>query len=302
MARLFAALVMSAVSARAEETSFAPRRAADERLFLSPTPDTLPPGHFVVSNDEVLLFRLGVGLTHRLQLDLWLGGFPLAGAGVIPVHGVLAGGAGAGLVGVFDIGLKVRLLDEDATAPGIAFSYDLLDAFGAGVGVAGAVLDGTAPAGAGGAVVGGVSAQFNVFSLTVGKHFGSTHVVAFLPQSAGFAAGGATTGTGASTSGGTPIGRFPTTFSGFLAAEQVLGDHSALAVELAPGRTLADSSAVTGARWLVGFDEPVLFLPLNRLRLRLDLAFVWSVSAPTDVSPRSQVTFFPWLGIGFYTI
>jgi hypothetical protein len=299
------------------------RRAADERLFLTPTPLTLEPGEFVISDDELILLRLGVGLSRRLQLDLWVGGFPVpaAGGGALAGHGIIAaGGAGAVVVGFFDVGLKVRLLDETASRPGVAFSYDLLDLFGAAVGGGGVALFGAGAAGAGFVAVGGANLQFNLFSLVASRHFGHTQVLAggylldnhhFLSQTAGFAAACGAGGVGEPgadgkvepcAGGSTRIERLPIHAQPFFGVEQVLGEHSALAAELLPRARLRDTVGTTGVRWLIGSSSARGPLALDRIRLRLDLAAVWLYLPPSSrkASARGAVLPLPWLGVGLY--
>jgi len=290
---------------------FADRRAADERLFLTPTPLTLDPGEFLISNDELLLFRLGWGLSRRVQLDMWFGALPIpvSGGFLFSEGHVVAGGGGAGLgvLGAFDVGLKVRILDESRTVPGLALSYDFLNVFGAALG-GGGIAVGDAVVGAVGAA--GANAQFNLFSVSVGKHFfGSTHVMAglyvldnhhLIPQSAGVTVGvGSDVGIGGGGGTGTPVGMLPIQVQPFLSVEQVLGPHSALAVELLPKLPFRQISFTTGARWLLGFDEAQGHWALNRVRLRIDAAVLWAYLPPTS-SSQSALVPLPWVGLGLY--
>jgi hypothetical protein len=300
------------------------RRAADERLFLTPTPLTVPAGHVAITSDQVLLWRLALGLTDRLQLDLWLGGLPIpiAAGGVLPLPGgILAGGAGGGaLFGVFDLGLKYRVLEETDRRPGVSLSYDMLDLFGASALAGGGVGLGGSGAGGGGFVgVGGANVQFNVLIATVGKHFGNTHLVAggglldnhhFLGQSARFTAacgGAGTDGSGTKAiltacTGSKPIDRLPTTATGFVSIEQVLGPHSSLGSEVFPRWPLENSMVTTGARWLLGGDRPRGPIALDRIRFRLDaaLAWFWLPANPQAQRPHGAPGYVPWLGIGVY--
>jgi hypothetical protein len=128
------------------------------------------------------------------------------------------------VLGLIDVGIEVRVLTETRTRPGIAASYDLLDAFAGAVGGAGIALAGAGAAGGGVVAIGGGNLQFNLFSLSVGKHLGPFHIVGetyvmdnhhFLPQSTRFAAacgaGGIGTGDGGKVepcgTGGTTIDR-----------------------------------------------------------------------------------------------
>lgn len=283
----------------------APRRAADERLLLTPTERTLPRHRLVLSNDEVLLFRLGFGLTDRLQLDLLAGGLPGAAGGLLPAGGLIAG-AGAGLIGTLALGLKYRILDEDGGVPGLALSYDLVDVFGAGIGVGAAAGGGGGAAGVG---VATANAQFNLFSLVAGWHLGSSSRLTlgarvldnhhFLPQSAQFSAVASGSGGAGTASTGTTIDRFPTVIQAWLGGEHALGPHSALMAEFFPGVRAQDLSGSFGARWLLGRDTPWLFLPLHKLRVRVDLAAV--LFAVRDNTGKLGVGALPWLGLGFYS-
>lgn len=292
---------------------FFERRAADERLLIAPTPNTLRAGSIFISNDELLLFRAGIGVSKRVQLHGWLGGLgiPLAGGFALPlIHAVAAGGgAGLALMGVVDLGVKVRVLDETAKLPGVAVGYDFLDLFGGVLGTGALVL-----AGNGGAAIGGVGGaaanlQFNLFSLSASKHFGRTHVVAgaylldnhhFIPQVATIAAAGGTTGgTGTSGTETTVLERVPLQFLPFAAVEQVLGPHSALMFELFPRAPFRDTFGSSGVRWLLGKREPSGFLALDRIRARVDLSAVW-VYLPGKNGRSGLVMPLPWLGLGLY--
>ncbi|MBI5609625.1 MAG: hypothetical protein HY902_12205 [Deltaproteobacteria bacterium] len=283
----------------------APRRAADERLLLTPTERTLPRHRLVISNDEILLFRFGFGITERLQLDVMAGGLPGAAGGILPAHGLFAG-AGAGLIGALDLGLKYHVLDEDGILPGLALSYDLIDVFGAGIGV-GAAAGGGAAAGVG---IATANAQFNLFSAVAGWHLGAaSHVTLgvraldnhhFLPQSARFdAVAAGSSGTGSASASAT-IDRLPLQVQPIVGLEQVLGRHSALMGEFFPAGAVEDLSGTFGVRWLLGRDKPWLFLPLHKLRVRLDLAGV--LFAARDSTGKLGLAGLPWLGLGFYTL
>ncbi len=293
-------------SAPAAAAVAAPRRAADERLLLTPTERTLPRHRLVISNDEVLLFRFGFGLTERLQMDVMAGGLPGAAGGILPAPGLFAG-AGAGLIGALDLGLKYRILQEDGWLPGLALSYDLVDVFGAGIGVGGAAGGGGAAAGVG---VATANAQFNLFSAAAGWHLGSdSHVTLgvraldnhhFLPQSAQFSAvASGSSGTGTANATAT-IDRLPLHVQPFLGLEQILGPHSALMGEFFPATAVQDLSGSVGARWLLGRDKPWLFLPLHKLRVRVDLAAV--LFGVRDTNGQLRLGMLPWFGLGFYTL
>ncbi len=300
------------------------RRAADERLLLTPTPLTLEPGEFVVSDDELLLARIGAGLSRRVQLDFWAGGVPIPGAGALgaPGHGIIGvGAAGAVVLGFFDLGLKVRVLDETRVLPAIAVAYDLLDVFGLGAGGLGIVVFGNGAGGGGFGVVGGANAQFNLITAVAGKHFGPVQVTAgtyvldnhhYLPQSAAFQAGcgGAASDGSSGTAGAIPcgsgyarLGRLPTQVQPFVGSEVVLGPHSSIMVDWLIGDPLESSVASTGVRWLLGWSRPRGLLALDRVRLRLDLAAVWlfeSADHQSSMQHGARALPLPWAGVGFY--
>lgn len=302
-----------------------PRRAADERLFFSPTARTLPKGAWAISDDEALLLRAAFGLTRRLQLDVWVGGIPVpaAGGGALPLPGaILAGGGGGGaLFGVFDLGLKFAVLEETNKIPGISVSYDLLDVYGAAIGGGGGVGIGGGGLGAGGFVgVGGINAQFNLFTLTAGKHFKSgTQFTAgawfldnhaFLPQSASFIAACGVAGSGGSGSGGvldkcsgsTPISHLPLQIQSFLGIEQIFSQSWSGAIEIMPRYPFSQTMWTTGVRWQPGGDAPVGFIALDRIKGRIDLALAWMILDKNPAAGRNSATvaYFPWIGFGLY--
>lgn len=310
------------VSVRRRDT--ADRRAADERLVLTPTPLTLEAGEFVISDDELLLARIGAGLSRRVQLDFWAGGLPIpgaAGAGAAG-HGIIGvGAAGAVVLGFFDLGLKVRLLDETRVLPAVAVAYDLLDVFGLGAGGLGLVVFGNGAGGGGFGVVAGANAQFNLITAVAGKHFGPVQVTAgtymldnhhYLPQSAAFQAGcgGAATDGSGGTAGAIPcgsgyarLGSLPTQVQPFVGSEVVLGPHSAIMAEWLIGHPLASSVATSGVRWLLGGSRPRGVLALDRVRFRLDLAILWlfeSADHQSSMQHGARALPLPWAGIGFY--
>jgi hypothetical protein len=299
------------------------RRAADERLLLTPAPQTLASGEVVVSDDELVLGRLGVGIGSRTQVDFIAGGIPIPAAGGFGFadHGVAAvGGAAAVLLGLWDLGVKVRVLDEQRWAPAVSVSYDLLDVFGLGAGGAGLVLFGNGAGGGGWGVVAGANAQFNVITAVAGKHFGPVQVTAgtyvldnhhVLPQSAGFqgaCVAAATDGSGATAGaiscgqGSATIPRLPTQVQPFVGSELVLGPHSSLMAEGLLTSPIEDSMFTTGARWLLGFSRARGPLALDRIRVRLDVAALWLYKPARGGSmPTSAgVVGIPWLGLGFY--
>jgi hypothetical protein len=279
------------------------RRPGDERLFLIPTPQTMAPGSLSLSDDAVVLVRAAAGITQHLQLDLRLGALPIPGAagGALPLPGGIVAGGGAGLVviGVADVGMKLRLLSETPTLPGIAVAYDLVDVFAGAVGGAGLALAGAGLAGGGVVAVGGGNLQFNLVSLSLGKHVGRFQLVAgsyfldnhhFLPQSAQFATACGAGGVGSAGeggkvepcgNGGKAIDRIPLQVQPFFGAELRVGKASSLAADVLVGKELRDTVGTTGLRWILG---------ASHLRARLDLALLWShIGAPL-----------PWLGVGIH--
>jgi hypothetical protein len=256
-----------------------------------------------LSDDELLILRAAAGISRHVQLDLRLGALPIPGAagGALPLPGgiVAGGGAGVVLLGLFDVGVKVRVLSETATRPGLALSYDLVDAFAGAVGGAGIAIAGGGTAAGGVVGVGGGNLQFNLFSLTAAKHVGPFQFVAgtyvmdnhhFLPQSTRFATACGAGGVGnagdggkvaACGEGGMTIDRIPTQVQPFLGAEVRVGKASSIAGDVLLDREAKNIIGTTGYRWVIG-DA--------RLRARIDLALVWShLGAPL-----------PWVGLGLH--
>lgn len=308
---------------------FVERRAADERLLLTPTPLTMAPGEVAISDDEVLLGRLAVGISQHLQLDLIAGGLPIpaAGGGAFAERAIFAGGgAGVAVIGFFDLGIKASLLHETEQLPGFSASYDMLDLFGLGAGGAGIVVAGDGVGGGGYGVVGGANAQFNLFTLTAGKHFGDAQVTAglwvldnhhFLPQSAGFQSGcvaAASDGSGGAFAGGIDCGsgsaaipRLPTQVRSFFGGEYVIGPHVSLMTELLPTSHISTSFVTTGVRVLLGFDRPRGIVALDRIKLRFDLGAIWTYIPAEPATNRGQahdatVGYVPWVGLGVYVL
>ncbi len=293
---------------------FVPRQTGDERILLAPSELTLRPGSLLISNDEALLFRAAMGLSDRVQLQFWLGGFPVPGAvgGAAPAGGLIAGGAGGlAVFGFFDFGIKVKILDEKEYLPGVAISYDLLDLFGAGIGGGGIAIVGKGAAGAGFVAVGGANIQFNLFALTVGKHFGRSHVVLgtylldnhhILPQTQGFRSACGAGGVGAPGTGGDvmacgdsteEIKRIPLQGQFYLAAEQRLGQRWTLAAELLPRAPARDTIITTGVRALFGPGSSKGLLGSETLRVRLGFALAWVFTGGKPLP-------LPWLSLGLH--
>lgn len=283
------------------------RYAGDERFFLTPTGRVLERGTVVLSDDEVLLVHLGVGLTRWLELDLTAGALPIPGAagGAVPAHGLIAGGAaGLAVVGVVSLGVKLRLLEEGQRAPGISLSYDAVDLFGGAIGGAGVVMLGNGVGGAGVGAIGGVNVQLNLFSLAATKRLGrrfqlglGTYVVDnhhFLPQVAGFSS--ATTSGGGSTSGSTRIDRLPTELIPFAAGELWLGGGFSTIAEVFP-RADRESFGTAGLRWVSG--RGVRTGLASWARLKLDLAAVLG-RGPDTSTREGKAVVLPWLGVALY--
>ena len=308
-----------------QEAEWYPRRAADERLFFTPTARTVPDGAFVLSDDEALLLRVAYGVTRRLQLDLWVGGLPVPafGGGALPLPGAIVAGGGAGLAlfGLFDIGAKFVALEETRTRPGIAISYDMLDVFGSAVGGGGGVgIGGSGLGGAGFVGTGGANAQFNLFTLTAGKHFSTGTQVTLggwlldnhniLPQSASFTAACGVAGSngvsgGAAMtkcSGGTDLAHLPLQFQGFFGVEQAFDEHWSAAVEVLPRYPISNTMWTTGVRWLPGGDAPAGFVALDCIKARIDLALAWMILDANPAAGRQSAipVYFPWIGVGLY--
>jgi hypothetical protein len=279
------------------------RRPSDERLFLIPTAQTMERGSISLSDDELLILRAAAGVSNRVQLDLRLGALPIPGVagGALPLPGGIVAGGGGGLVllGLFDLGIKVNVLSETQSQPGVELSYDLVDAFAGAVGGAGIAIAGSGAAAGGIVGVGGGNLQFNLFSAAVGKHFGRTQVVAgtyvmdnhhVLPQKTRFATACGAGGTGsagdggkveACSSGGTTIDRVPVQIQPFLGAELRVGRRSSIAGDVLFSRELKDTVGTTGVRWILGGSH---------LNARVDLALLWShIGTPL-----------PWVGLGIH--
>ncbi len=305
-------------------TEYANRRAGDERLFLTPTPLTTEAGAVTVSDDEALLVRLAFGLTDHLQLDVWTGGLPIPAAGAFAMAGggvMVGGAAGGALFGMADVGLKWRVLDETDVRPAVAISYDLLDAFGAGVGAGGALAVGNGIGGGAVVVVGGSNLQFNILAASVGKHFfGDTHLVAgtyvidnhaFLPQKASFSAA---CGVAASNGNGTQAGvvpcadgsasidHLPTRIQPFVSAEQPLARWLSLGLEVFPSIPVNQTTVTPGVRMRFGFDHPWGPLALDRVKLSVDLSYAlfYLPPQPKYDQPKGSVGGLPWLSVGMH--
>ncbi|ATB30268.1 hypothetical protein MEBOL_003728 [Melittangium boletus DSM 14713] len=296
---------------------FVNRRAADERLFLTPTALTLEPGELVLSNDELLLFRLGVGLGRRVQVDMWGGALPIPAAGGVPLFLIhAAGGAGAagiGVLGTFDLGLKVKVLEESRYVPGLAVSYDFLNVFAGAIGGGGVVIAGNGVLVEGAAGAAGANLQFNLFSLVAAKHFGDFQLTAgaylldnhhLIPQGAAVVvgAGGNVEDGNGGIADGQRLPRLPTYVQGFVGAQYVLGPHSELAAEFLPRAPFEQSILTTGVRWLVGGSEPRGPLAADRLRVRLDLAALWVYLPQTPEGNGGHPFPLPWVGVGLYKL
>jgi hypothetical protein len=276
------------------------RRAGDERYLLMPSARLLDPGELVLSDDELLLFHLGAGITRWLQVDLGLGGLPLPGAGAIPIigHGVgAAGAAGILVLGAVDVGFRIRVLEEGQYWPGIAVGYDMLDAFAAGLGGAGIFFAGNGIGAIAGGAVAGVNVQLNIFTAMANKRVGAfdfgvgTAVFDnhhFLPQAAGFAAGIPIVAVDSSSK---DLDRMPTVIIPFASVEATPWEWLHFIQEFLPQQPLANSFGSTTARIVWGPSA------LSPLRLKLDLSFVEAYNSD-DKHPG--LVPLPWLGAGVY--
>ncbi len=296
------------------------RRAADERFVLTPSAQLLEPGEVVVSDDEVLLVHAGVGLLRWLQLDVTAGALPIPAAGGVPFagRGEGAGGvaaAGAIVLGALDVGLKLRLHEESEHAPGVSFSYDMLDLFGAAFGGAGMVILGNGVVAAGGG--GGANLQFNVFTLATNKHFGERFQMGggltvvdnhhFLPQGEAIVLGeGGAAGSSAGGEGGSAalaIDRMPTKYVPFVNAEVTTWKWLRVIQEAFPGSSLADSMGVTGLRFVMGSDRGWGPFSLTKVKMKLDLAIIETyheASEDNGMKRAAHLSYLPWIGLGFY--
>jgi len=283
------------------------RRIGDERLILTSTPSLIPPGEWVLSNDEGLLFHLGRGLYHWLQLDLTLGALPIPVAGGIGYAGegvAVAGVAGIGVIGTLGVGLKFKLLEEGPAWPGVAASYDMVNVWGGALGGGGVALlgKGIAAAAAGGAA--GFNLQFNLFTGSVSKHFGDWLQVGtglyvldnhnFIPQSAGFVVADTT---GGGSSGSTRItDRVPTLTVPWISVEAAAGNHFRFISEylFAPG----DDWFLLGMRSLV-YRTRLGLARTGHVALKIDTSLMFNryTDSHTD---RRKTGVFPWLGLGLY--
>lgn len=288
-------------------------RFGHDRGYLAPSEVTLPARTMAIGLDEVVWLRMSVGVTEKLQLSLagMAVPFPFAGGGLLPIRGLIGGGvAGVGAAGVVDVGVKYRLLDEGELRPGLAVSYDLVDAFVSAVGIAGggAVGDGAAGVVAPGSVW--VNAQLNVFSAVAGKHFGRVHLFGgayvvdnhnVLPQSARVSAlifAGGTGGSGATgASNETEFDHLPTTVVPFLATEVQLTKNVSLIGEAFARAPLSQSFGTTGARWMFRDGKGVP-------RFRLDASALWMYFPPDHSDPNKprpgMVLPEPWISFGWY--
>jgi len=278
------------------------RYPGDERNVFTPTARLLLPGELVLSDDEVLIFNLGAGLTPWLEVGLSGGLLPIPAAGGIAIAG--HGAAGAGLAGIVLVGaasarVKLRLLEEGPYWPAIAASYDLVDAFGAALGGGGIFIAGNGIAGVGGVGAGYANLQLNVVSVVMNKRFGPFELGAgatvvdnhhFLPQSAAFAAG-VTSGTVSTAT--YDLDQLPTMYFPFATVSASPWPWLRLMQELFPQRPFTNSFGTTGARLVLG---PI---PLSRLRVKIDMALTESYDAD---GPNPGVVFLPWVGAGLYVL
>ena len=302
----------------------ADRRAADERLVLTPTPLTLEAGEVVVSDDELLLARIGTGLSRRVQLDLWAGGVPIPGAGATGFAGhaiVGVGAAGAVVLGFFDLGLKVRVLDETRVLPAVAVAYHSARRLRPGRGRrrprAVRQRRGRRRIRRGRrrqravqfdhrrrrqalrsradhrrnlrarqpplpAAIRRVPGRLRRRRHRRIQHHGRRDPLRFRLRAP------------------RPL---PTQVQPFVGTEVVLGPHSAIMADWLIGDPLASSVASTGVRWLLGGSRPRGVLAVDRVRFRIDLAAVWlfeSADHQDSMQHGARALPLPWAGVGFY--
>jgi hypothetical protein len=79
--------------------------------------------------------------------------------------------------------------------------------------------------------------------------------------------------------------------------EGVLGPHSALLAEFLPRIPFEETMVTTGARWQLGWDEPVGPIARDRIRFRIDVAGIW-VYLPKTSSNEALLLPLPWVGLG----
>lgn len=284
------------------------RRVADERLLLTSTPNLIPPGEWVLSNDEALVFHLGRGIREWLQADVTLGALPVpvAAAGAIAGGGgVAAGGvAGFGVIGVLNLGVKVKVLEEGPAWPGVAASYDMVNVWGGALGGGGVALlgKGVAAAAAGGAA--GFNLQFNLLTASVAKHFRDWLQVGaglyvldnhnFIPQSKGFYVADTFGDSASSTSRTTD--RVPTIAVPWLSVEAAAGNHVRFMSEylISPG----SDWFVLGMRTLV-YRTRFGLARTGHVAAKLDTAVLFTRYTEHDTGER-KIAPLPWLGVSLY--
>lgn len=284
------------------------RRIGDERLFLTATPNLIPPGEWVLSNDEALVFHLGKGWRDWLQLDLTLGALPVpvAAAGAIAGGGGIAAGgvAGFGAVGVLDVGVKVKVLEEGPAWPGIAASYDMVNVWGAAFGGGGVAILGKGVAAAAGAGTAGFNLQFNLVTASVAKHFHDWLQVGtgvyvldnhhFIPQSTGFAYADSFGNGTSSTSRITDT--VPTIAVPWLSVEAAAGNHV---------RFISEYLFSPGSDWLSLGMRTLIYRTrfglarTGHVAAKLDTALLLTRYTEHDTGDRKIVPL-PWLGLALY--
>ncbi|HVE83910.1 MAG TPA: hypothetical protein VND93_13720 [Myxococcales bacterium] len=285
------------------------RHPGDERNVFSPSARLLEPGQVLLSDSEVLILHLGVGITRWLELDLSAGGLPLPAVGGIAFAGagvVGAGGAGIAVVGAVSAGVKLRLLEEGKLWPGVSLGYDLVDAFGAALGGAGIFIAGSGIAGVAGAGAAGANVQLNVFTLAASKRVGLVEFGAgaavidnhhFLPQSAAFATG---ITNGDTSSAVFDLDQLPTVYLPYASFAFLPLPWVRLMQELFPQQPFDSSFGVTGLRVVVGTEGGWGPFSLSRLKATFELAMTESYVNITTSGRAAGWRFLPWGGLGFY--
>ncbi len=265
------------------------RRAASERLFLTPTAALLERREAVVSLDEGLLLHAGFGVNRWLQLDLAFGGMVVPTAGGI-LH---SRRLGATAVGAFAAGLKVRLKDEGRIWPGVAASYERLSmwsgAFGSGrVALLDRIVNPADPDASSGF-------GLNVLTLAVSKH-----PKEWLQVGAGAIVvdDHSVLGSGTPVSdldGGRSSERLPTTFVPWVNVEASAGEHFRFVGEyLAPPGA---DSAILGVRTVLYGTRNFGAIRTAGYKVRIDTA---AMITTRDTPEGSEAAILPWIGIAFY--
>lgn len=278
------------------------RRVGDERLILTPTPNVLPSGEWVLSNDMALVFQLARSFKERFQVNVVAGALPVpvAGGVGVPVDGGVVGAvyAGVGVIGTLGAGVKVRVLDEGARWPGVSVGYDMVNVWGGALAGGGVFFLGRGVAGAGAVTGAAYNLQFNLLTASASKHFGDwlqlgtgLYVVDnhhFLPQSDDLLVASTSTASHSTD-------RFPTIGVPWLSAEAAAGNHF---------RFMSEYFFTPGADWyLLGlrtlfYRTRFGLARTGHLAMKLDTSLMFTKLRHEDGSQHAIVL--PWLGVAFY--